>query len=122
MPTRTTGLMRWKTEHRYGGPTRSIDGNPTITTTAARVASAKPDRVALDIFNVGTVTMFIAINGAVASNNGIPITPGSGVSFHQDDDDTLPTEAWFAVVGSSTTVAYVIETLSDTILAPEEIP
>lgn len=107
---RTTGLIRWVTEHRYGSPTFSVFSTPNTGPAVVRYANNKPDRTALLTVNLGAFVVYISTDGVPNSLNGIPIQPNGAVYMNQADDDTLVTEAWYVVSPGGAGQLYTIET------------
>ena len=119
-PPRTTGATRFYAETQLGGPTRSQESQFTVPNTTTQVLNSNPDRVGLVFVNNTTNPIWVFITPNFGGNQGIQLPSGGGaISLNIHDDFTLITETWYGIAGTSPSLLYILETISDVILPPE---
>lgn len=120
-PVRTTGAARHYAEQEIGGPTREQESFPTVQTTVGVFLNNNGDRVGLTVFNNSTNPVWIGVSSNVAINVGINLPAGGGgVSLTLRDDWTLIGHEWYAIASTAPVQIYVLETISDIVMAPEQ--
>ena len=120
---RTTGAARYWAEKFLGGPTREQESNPQVNTTLTTIVGNNPDRVGLVIVNNSTLEVFAGFSSSVVGiNSGIPLQAGGGaITLNLTDDMTWITREWVGVCPGGFAVLYVLELISDVVLAPESM-
>ena len=72
-----------------------------LSTTAVRILKANPDRVSWDIFNLGTVAVYLGHQEVVSATNGYYVGPNGGhVGMIWDEDGELVGRELWAVAAS----------------------
>ena len=97
---------------QLGVNTRPVDSNPDIGTTAQKVLSNNPNRVALTFVNLSANTMYILNDNNVSSKRGIRLSSGGGsVSFTWEYDMHIILWEWHAIATAANSELLVIEEL-----------
>lgn len=96
----------------YGtaGGAAILTSNPTVGTSAAKIAKGSPGRAELVILNLSTGACYVSPASTVSSTNGILLAASGGQLITTVRDDlTLPDDSWWAVCTNSSSQLYVLE-------------
>jgi len=87
--------------------------NPEVAavgTSAVKVLSNNPNRVALLIANLSANTLYVAPDSEVSSSLGIRLAPnGAQITAQWNEDFALVAYEWFAVASGASSAIYVLE-------------
>jgi len=107
----SVGAAQSYIEGVYGGPTEEVDYEYTLTTSATRVLSLDPERLAISLFNLGSNDVYLMFDELVSSSRGILVFPGGGFwGVNVRDDQTLPTREWYALTTTGASDVLMITT------------
>ena len=109
----TFGAALTWTQQEYGYLCHEVESFPNLPFPAAvsqQIVTQNGDRLGLVIVNVSINPVFIGLSNAVASNNGILLSPSGGsISTNVRQDETLPSRAWFGIATTAPVSLYVLE-------------
>jgi len=90
------------TQKVLGGPTVETDKVVSVANTPIVAIDGNGDRVGLIFVNLGTSDIFINIDPAVSTTNGIDITANGGsATLSVVYDFTLVTRRWYAIAAAA---------------------
>jgi len=90
------------TQKVLGGPTVETDKVVSVPNSVTIAVDGNGDRVGLIFVNLGTSDIFINIDPAVSSTNGIDLTSNGGsATLSVVYDFTLVTRRWYAIAAAA---------------------
>lgn len=100
-------------EREFGVPTK-VNKNPvtaSIAVTATQILRNNSDRLAFIIINLGANDVYINIEAAVSTTNGIKLgASGGATGFSVKDDGELLSEEFWAIGDGGVSIVLILET------------
>lgn len=104
------GRLSQVIEKEFGFPIRE-EFTPfaeALSTTAERILKGNPDRISWDVFNLGTVAVYLAHESTVSSTNGFYVGANGGhVGMVWDEDGELVGFEVWAIAASGTPSIFI---------------
>ena len=85
----------------------------SIGTSATKLLSSNPNRLAFTVINLGTVKVYIRPMGAASATSGIVLAAGGGsANLNWEDDFDLVGMEWSAIADAATTPILTLEVVA----------
>ena len=105
------GAVQSYVEGTFGGPTTEQDSNPSTSASAVKIIDNDPDRVALQVFNLGSEDVYLAFTNDVSATKGFYLAKSGGfLGMDVTEDFTLVARELWAVSPSGASTLYVVQT------------